>query len=168
MAEIKTAKDLKKQSDGVRVDAFERKATTALLRALVRYCPPDCQVSVSKLLAEADAAIGPRWFSDRYPDCPITLYTHVIPANYALLDILKPKAMQRITAEPLGEAGGAGAFGVIIDSAADGLPMLIAHTLEVPVGYNTFVSSVGNCAVRVQTLLVFAKMLADGGWTIYA
>ena len=155
-----------------RAESFDRQATVAWLRLLIKQRPED-RVSLAALEDEADFTMGALWFSERYPECPIALYTTVVP-RMTMEEMLRLGPRGKI-AQTLGSGmDGDRPRVVLFSSPVDGMPLMAAHTsskIEV-FSYQIVTrmkAAAGDMLIRLQPAEDVAKHLsANCGWDVYA
>lgn len=155
-----------------RAESFDRQATAAWLKLLIKQRPED-RISLATLEDEADFTMGAYWFNDRYPDCPFSIATAVVP-RMTMEEMLRLGPRGKIA-----QALGCGTYGdkpviVLFSSPVDGMPLMAAHVsnkIEV-FSYQIVTrmkAAAGDMLIRLQPAEDVAKHLsANCGWDVYA
>lgn len=154
-----------------KADSFDRQATLAWLRLLIKQRPED-RVSLAALENEADFTMGTQWFNDRYPECPVAIFTAVVP-QMTMEEMLRLGPRGKIA-----QALGCGLDGdrpriVLFSSPVDGMPLMAAHTSKNIEIFSYQIATkmkaaTGDMLVRLQPAEDVAKHLsANCGWDVY-
>ena len=155
-----------------KADSFDRQATVAWLRLLIKQRPED-QVSLAALEDEADVTMGAQWFNDRYPACPVALYTAVVP-KMTMEEMLRLGPRGKIAQALESGMDGDRPRVVLFSSPVDGMPLMTAHVSnKVEVFSYQIVTrmkaATGDMLIRLQPAEDVAKHLsANCGWDVYA